>query len=164
MPEEGLAAGQIELLDELHAKRILRGRYDSFSINEAWVNRNIVTGEKISPLFPMNATVYDKVICDQWFGVSPHEKALPKGFEKRPMVLAFVKKPYPLFYQEIFDDYARDNFLIKTMHLLAQDYKDDVYFSYVNTAIDDELIATSLGVDIIFEHTQKPVVLLIHEN
>ena len=50
------------------------------------------------------------------------------------------------------------------MHLLAQDYKDDVYFSYVNTAIDDELIATSLGVDIIFEHTQKPVTLLIHEN
>ena len=70
-------------------------------------------------MFPMNATVYDRVICDPWFGVSPHEKMLPKGFTKRPMVLAFVRKPYPLHYNEIFEEYAQDNFLIKTMHLLA---------------------------------------------
>ena len=59
IPEDGLAPGQLELLEDLNQKRILRDRYESFSINEAWVNRNIVTGEQISPLFPMNATVYD---------------------------------------------------------------------------------------------------------
>ena len=53
---------------------------------------------------------------------------------------------------------------MKTMHLLAQDYAGQVYFSYVNTAVDDELIASSLGVDIILEYTQQPVTLLIHEN
>ena len=45
VPEHGLAPGQLELLEELDQKRILRNRYESFSINEAWVNRDIVTGE-----------------------------------------------------------------------------------------------------------------------
>ena len=45
VPEYGLALGQHELLEELDQKRILRNRYESFSINEAWVNRDIVTGE-----------------------------------------------------------------------------------------------------------------------
>ena len=81
-----------------------------------------------------------------------------------PMVLAFLKKPYPLHYNEIFEEYARDNFLIKTMHLLAQDYNDTVYFSYVNSAVDDDLITATLGIDIIVDQIQKPVALLIHEN
>ena len=59
---------------------------------------------------------------------------LPKGFKKRPMVVAFVRKPYPIHTPEKFEDYVHDNFLIKTLHLLAQDYEGMVYFSWVNTA------------------------------
>ena len=122
-------------------------RYESFSINEAWVNRDIETGRVISPMFQMNGTMYDQVVCDPWFGVSPHEKTLPKGFKKRPMVLAFVKKPHPMHTEERFTEYARENFLMKTLHLLAQDYKDFIYFSWVNSAVDEDLIAATLGVD-----------------
>ena len=99
----------------------------------------------------MNSTMYDRVICNPWLGVSPHENTLPNGYHKIPMVLAFVKKPYPLHYNEIFEEYVRDNFLIKTLHLLAQDYNNTVYFSYVNSAVDEDLIAATLGIDTIVE-------------
>lgn len=100
MESEKLESEGKEVYDEKvkHKWGVLHERYTSFSINEAWVNRDIMTGEKISSLFHMNGTIYDQVICDVWFGDSPHAKTLPKGFEKRPMLLAFVKKPYPLFY------------------------------------------------------------------
>ena len=70
-------------------------------------------------MFQMNGTTYDNVICDPWFGIAPHENMLPKGFKKRPMVLAFLRKPYPIYTQEKFEEYVKDHFLLKTLHLLA---------------------------------------------
>ena len=76
------------------------------------------------------------------------------------MVAAFVKKPYPIHTPERFEEFVYDNHLIKTMHLLAQDYEGLVYFSWVNTALDEDLIAASLNLD----QRKLPTVLLIHEN
>ena len=138
----------------------LEHRYESFSINEAWVNRDIETGKAISPMFQMTGAIYDQVVCDPWLGASPHEKTLPKGFKKRPMVLAFVRKPSPIHTPERFEEYARENFLMKTLHLLAQDYEGFVYFSWVNSATDEDFVAATLALD----QREAPAVLLIHEN
>ena len=126
---------------------VLEFRYESFSINEAWVNRDIKTEKQISPMFQLNGTIYDQVICDPWLGTSPHELMLPKGFKKRPMVVGFMKKPYPIHTPEKFMDYVHDNHLLKTLHLLAQDYDGMIYFSWVNTALDEDLIAATLNLD-----------------
>ena len=141
----------------------LQDRYESFSINEAWANRDIETGKQLSTMFQMNSTVYDQVICDPWWGNSPHENLLPKEFKKRPMVLSFVRKQDPLHTADMFEEYVRDNFLMKTLHLLAQDYKDYVYFSYVNMATDEDYIGATLGIDIL-NRIVTPVSVLIHEN
>lgn len=111
----------------------------------------------------MNSTVYDRVVCDPWWGNSPHENLLPKGFKKRPMILSFVREPYPFYTENKFEEYLRDNFLMKTLHLLAQDYEHYVYFSYVNMATDEDLIGATLGIDIL-NRVMRPVTVMIHEN
>jgi hypothetical protein len=92
----------------------------------------------------MNGRLYDKMVCDSWMQVPPPEKNFPPGMERLPMILAFVKKPIAGFPDA---NFAKDNFLLKTLHLLAQDFHGVFNFSYVILPIDDYFIGATYGID-----------------
>lgn len=83
---------------------------------EAWNNKFRGTGEQISPLFHMTGEIYDRIVCDPWIKFPPTEANFPKGIQKLPLVLAFLRKPAAGTPEST---YVQDQFLLKTLHLLA---------------------------------------------
>ena len=56
---------------------VLEFRYESFSINEAWVNRDIKTEKQISPMFQLSGILLSFDVCTN----------ISKGSEKRKILL-----------------------------------------------------------------------------
>jgi hypothetical protein len=85
---------------------------------EAWNNKYRGSPDQISPLFQMTGELYDRIVCDPWIKFPPAESSFPKGVQKLPLVLAFLRKPVAGMPEAT---YLKDQFLLKTLHLLAQD-------------------------------------------
>lgn len=65
----------------------------------------------------MTGKLYDRIVCDPWAKFSPVESTYPKGAEKLPIVLVFLRKPKA--GKDADNKFIKDEYLLKTMHLLA---------------------------------------------
>ena len=73
-------------------------------------------------LHKMTGALYDSTIANPWFGAQP---ALQDNH--KPTLLAFMVKPAPGFPEN-----AENLHLMKTLHLLQEDFSDSFNFAYVD--------------------------------
>lgn len=55
----------------------MKNTYETMGVYETWTNRFHISGTdmqapRLTPLHKMNATLYDGLIADPWFGFEPH--------------------------------------------------------------------------------------------
>jgi len=103
-------------------------------------------------LIALTSEIYDNNICDPYFclqkgiyreraGIAPDHKVY---YPDLPWVVALVKHP-SLGYPE--EAWAKDNFLLKTLHLMAQDYKGIFNVAFVRVNPDEHLLAATFSID-----------------
>lgn len=83
-------------------------------------------------------------MADAWFGIETPQEFFPRGLQKLPLVLAFVRKPSADNMETLM---LKDTFLMKTMHFLAEDYAGVVNFAFVAINADHDLITQTYNVD-----------------
>lgn len=74
-----------------------------------------------------------------------------------PWIVAFVKHPI-LGYPE--DPYARDIFALKTLHLIAKDYKGIFNVAFVRVNPDEHLLGATFGIDHYTDEHRPPIFLI----
>lgn len=95
----------------------------------------------------MNATLYDGLIADPWFGNEPHPQMPPFTAisERVARVIAFVRKPANLTAP--LEEHYRDTMFMKNLHALSWNHQHSVIFMWVDINKDEDNIALSLGFD-----------------
>lgn len=129
----------------------MKGTYETMGVYETWRNRLHSAPEdstsKLTPLHKMNATLYDGLIADPWFGNEPHPQMPPftANNERVARVIAFVREPSDLAAP--LEEHYRDTMFMKNLHALSWNHQHSVIFMYVDVKKDEDNIALSLGFD-----------------
>lgn len=134
------------LLLAVNAKQDLKTRYHSLSVEEAW---------KSNLLVEMTGFWYDLSVSNPWVGV--HKDVLIYDYGK-PKLVVFVNKAIagtPPNAQNI-----KDNFIMETMHLLAEDLSDKFCFMYVVLNSEEDMIGPTYFIEWLKDE-HKPAVMLI---
>ena len=106
-------------------------------------------------LIELTSFWYDSTISNPWVGVHKDVLFYEKG---KPKVVVFVNKPIagtPPNAQNI-----KDNFIMKTMHLLAEDMNDKFCFNYVVLNSEQDMIGPTYFIEWLKEE-HRPTVMLI---